>query len=163
MRSIHSKLTDVQKFNMQRTINNMRHGADALIDPSLITPMTDENSKSVLQPEVARHYTDQLATMIKKKFVAGPFDSPPFPNFRTNSLFAVNQSDKYCPILNLSKPDGNNFNKTIISSKMRKVTMSTACQFAATLRNTGQNSIMSKLDHVSAYKLVPVKPEQFYL
>ena len=163
MRSIHSKLTDVQKFNMQRTINNMRHGADALIDPSLITPMTDENSKSVLQPEVARHYTDQLATMIKKKFVAGPFDSPPFPNFRTNSLFAVNQSDKYRPILNLSKPDGNNFNEAIIPSKMRKVNMSTARQFAATLRNTGQNSIMSKLDHVSAYKLVPVKPEQFYL
>ncbi len=59
----------------------MRQGADALLDPTLLTPMTDENRKSVLHPEVARHNTDQLATMIKKKFVAGPFDSPLFLNF----------------------------------------------------------------------------------
>ena len=60
--------------------------------------------------EVGRLYTDQqLVTMIKKGFVASTFtpDQIPIPNLRTNCLFAVNQSDKYCPILNLSKPDSN--------------------------------------------------------
>ena len=148
---------------MQRTLDNMRNGADALIDPSKVSPMTDQNSKSVLHPEVGKHYTDQLATMVKNKFVAGPYDTSPIPNLRLNSLFAVNQSDKYRPILNLSKPEGNSYNEAVIPHKMRKVTMSTARQFADTLCKTGKGSYISKLDHVSAYKLVPAKPDQFYL
>lgn len=161
--AVYDDLDPDQRFNMARTIDNMRFGADALIDPTLLNPMVEENGRSVLQPEVARHYTDQLATMVKKGFVAGPFDESPIPNLRINSLFAVNQADKYRPILNLSKPKGNNYNDAIVQAKMRKVTMSTSRQFAETLTNTGRGSIISKLDHVSAYKLVPVKKEQFYL
>ena len=41
--------------------------------------------------------------------------------------------------------------------------MSTSYQFAETLHKTGEGSIISKLDHVSAYKLIPVKPDQYYL
>ena len=50
--------------------------------------------------EVGRFFTDQLVTMIKKGFVASLFkpDQIPIPNLRINCLFAVNQSDKYCPI-----------------------------------------------------------------
>ena len=53
--------------------------------------------------EVGKYYTDQLVTMIKKGFVAGPFtpDQIPIPNLRINCLFAVNQSDKYRPIYSL--------------------------------------------------------------
>ena len=148
---------------MARTIDNLRFGADALVDETLLKPMTDENSKSMHSPIVGKYYTDQLATMIKKKFVCGPFETSPIPNLRINSLFAVQQSDKYRPILNLSKPDGNNFNDAVIPAKMRKVSMSTSRQFADTLYKTGEGSIISKIDHVSAYKLIPVKPEQYYL
>ncbi len=41
--------------------------------------------------------------------------------------------------------------------------MSTARQFADTLCKTGKGTYISKLDHVSAYILVPAKPDQFYL
>ena len=161
----YEKLTEVQRFNMQRTIDTMRNGADALIDDSKLNFMEDENSKSVLQTEVAQFYTDQLATMVKKRFVCGPYDPEDVPveNLRLNSLFAVNQADKYRPILNLSKPEGNSFNEAIIPAKMRKVKMSTARQVADTIFDSGQDSVISKIDHVSAYKLIPVKREQFYL
>ena len=112
---------------------------------------------------VSRHYTDQLATMIKKGFVAGPFDESPVPNLRLNSNFAVNQSDKYRPILNLSKPDGNSFNEAIIPHKLRKVSMSTSHHVAKAIHDMGKGAILSKMDHVSAYKLMPVKFSQFYL
>ena len=134
-----------------------------MIDESKLSSLDDGNSKSVLLPEVARHYTDQLATMIKKGFVAGPFDESPVPNLRLNSLFAVNQSDKYRPILNLSKPDGNSFNEAIIPQKLRKVSMSTSRHVAKAIHDMGKGAILSKMDHVSAYKLMPVKPSQFYL
>ena len=55
--------------------------------------MAHQNSKSVLHPEVCKHYTDQLATKVKNKFVAGPYDTSPIPNLRLNSLFAINQSN----------------------------------------------------------------------
>ena len=70
----YDKLTEVQKFNMQCTIQTMRNGADALIDDSKLNFMEDKNSKSVLQTKVAQFYMDQLATMVKKQFVCGPYD-----------------------------------------------------------------------------------------
>ena len=54
----------------------------------------------------------------------------------------------YRLILNLSTPEGNSYNEAIIPHKMRKVTMSTARQFADTLYNTVKGSYISKLDHV---------------
>ncbi len=40
---------------------------------------------------------------------------------------------------------------------MQKVSMLTSHQFVATLKNTGRDSVISKLDHVSAFKLLQVK------
>ena len=155
----------MQILNMEETIRDLRHGAEALVNPKKIFDLNDHNSKSMLIHEVGRFYTDQLVTMIKKGFVAGPFtpDQIPIPNLRINCLFAVNQSDKYRPILNLSKPDGNSFNGAIYPEKLRKVSMSTGKQVAETIYNVGKNAIISKIDHVSAYKLVPVRHEDFYL
>lgn len=160
---LYDRFDEMQVHNITRTIENMRYGADALIDETLLGDLDDDNSKSVLLPDVAQFYTDQLATMVKKGYVCGPFDESPIENLRINSLFAVNQSDKYRPILNLSKPEGNSFNEAIVPAKMRKVTMSTPKQVAATIYAVGKDAILSKVDHVSAYKLVPVKPEQYYL
>ena len=69
--SQHAKLKPKDHHLMSHNIDNMRCGADALIDESLLSLMTDENSK-IMSKYV---YTDQLATMIKKKFVFGSFDS----------------------------------------------------------------------------------------
>ena len=150
---------------MQETIHDLRFGAEALVDTKKIFDLNDHNSKSMLIHEVGRFYTDQLVTMLKKGFVSGPYEPHqiPIPNLRINCLFAVNQSDKYRPILNLSKPDGNSFNGAIFPEKLRKVTMSTGRQVADTIYNVGRNAILSKIDHVSAYKLVPVRHEDFYL
>jgi hypothetical protein len=35
--------------------------------------------------------TDTIASWVKKKFVAGPFSTPPMPGFRANSVLAVPQ------------------------------------------------------------------------
>lgn len=148
---------------MEQTLLDMRYGAESLVDINKLHELDDKNSRSVLHSEVGRAYTDQLVTMIKKGFVAGPFPEPPIENLRINSLFAVNQADKYRPILNLSKPEGNAYNEAIIPHKIRKVSMSTARQVANTIYNMGPNSVLSKVDHVSAYKLVPVHPDHYFL
>ena len=148
---------------MEQTLLDMRYGAESLVDISQLHDLDDKNSRSVLHTEVGRAYTDQLVTMIKKGFVAGPFLESPVENLRINSLFAVNQADKYRPILNLSKPEGNSYNEAIIPHKIRKVSMSTPRQVADTIYKMGRNSVLSKVDHVSAYKQVPVHPDHYFL
>jgi hypothetical protein len=51
-----------------------------------------KNSKAALQH--GEEVTDTIASWIKKKFVAGPFDTPPLPNFRANSILAIPQTKK---------------------------------------------------------------------
>ncbi len=51
-----------------------------------------KNSKAATQH--GEEVTDTIAVWITKKFVAGPFDTPPLPNFRANLGHTSNKQDK---------------------------------------------------------------------
>jgi hypothetical protein len=104
--------------------------------------------------------TDTIATGIKKKFVAGLFDTPPPPpNFRVNMLMAKEEPTKIRPILNLSAPQGASFNDAVNVHALRKLTMCSPYIFAQTLRKAGKNALFAKLDCADAYKLIPCSPQ----
>ena len=65
---------------------NLCEGVDALVDESILYPLDDNKSKCVLLPEVTRHYTDRLATIINKGFVADPFYESPILNLQLINL-----------------------------------------------------------------------------
>ncbi len=96
---------------MEQTLLDMCYGVESLVNINQIHDLDDKNSCSVLHTEVS---------MIKKGFVAGPCLESPVEYLQINSLFAVNQADKYKPILNLSKPEGNSYNEALIPQKIRK-------------------------------------------
>ena len=146
-----------------QTIKNLRHGADSLVDYDKIRPLNDSNASNMGLQKIGSQYTDQLVTMIKKGYVSGPFLESPFPNARINSLFVVEQTDKYRPILNLSAPEGNSFNEAVIDDQMTKVIMSSPALVAKKLYSIGKGAYLSKIDHQSAYKLVPTKFEDLFL
>jgi hypothetical protein len=54
--------------------------------------LSKKNSKAAFN--LGQDVTDSIASWIKKGFVAGPFDSPPLPNFRANSILAIPQPNK---------------------------------------------------------------------
>lgn len=146
-------------------IQDLRYGADSLVNEDLLSPLCDSNAKNMSQQKIGSFYTDQLVTMQKKKYISGPFslEDPPIENVRINSLFAVEQHDKYRPILNLSAPKGNSFNEAIPDDKMEKVIMSSPVLVAKKLFMIGRGAFLSKIDHQSAYKLIPVKLHHLYL
>ncbi len=146
-----------------QTIKNLRFGADSLVDYEKIRPLFDTNASNMGLQKIGSQFTDQLVTMIKKGYVSGPFLKSPFDNARINSLFVVEQTDKYRPILNLSAPEGNSFNEAIIDNKMTKVIMSSPALVAKKLYSIGKGAYLSKIDHQSAYKLVPTKFDDLYL
>jgi hypothetical protein len=86
-----------------------------------------KNSKAAIQHE--EEVTDTTATWITKKFVAGPFDTPPLPNFRGNSILAIPQTNKTRICIIVSLPEGRSLNDNVDSSALEKITMSSAKNF----------------------------------
>ena len=71
--------------------------------------------------------------------------------------------DKYRPILNLSAPKSNAFNEHICDDRMNRVIMSSPVLVAKKLVKFGSGAWISKIDHSSAYKLIPVKYGHLWL
>jgi len=107
--------------------------------------------------------TDAVASWIKKGYVVGPFEKPPFEHFRANPLMAAVQKTKVRPILNVSSPKGNSLNEAIDEFSLQKINMSSPRLFAEELLKAGKGAIFSKSDIVDAYKLIPNAVEQYKL
>ena len=108
-------------------------------------------------------FTKVLAGWIEDGFVAGPFMSPPLPEFRANSIMVVEQKTKVRPILNMSYPDGDSYNDNVDELAVPKVRMSSPKQFGQSVLKAGTGALMSKMDMKDAYKNVPAKVEDLRL
>ena len=136
-----------------RTIERLEEGTAPALE--FIPGASEEkNSGSIIRN--GREFTDTLGTWIKRGFVAGPFDSPPFEGFKVNRVLGVVQKDKTRPVLDLSAPAGNSFNDAVIKDKLRKVKTFTAKDMGQELLRRGSNAVFTKIDWSDAYKNIPV-------
>ena len=154
IKSNEEKLTFTELSRAFKCVDNFKFGASSFQKmplPSCFCKNSVETAKFGTQ------ITDTIATWVKKGFVAGPFDMPPFENFRVNPLIAVDQGEKIRPVLNASLPKDMSFNDNVDVLKTEKVYMSTARRFGFAVCDAGINSIMSKFDLIDAYKNIPAK------
>jgi len=119
----------------------------------ILPPLRVPNTFSVVQH--GEEFTDVLAWWIRCGYVAGPFPTPPLPNFRTNAMMAVEQRGKIRIVMNLSGPEGESFNDAIAEQALEKISMSSARLFGYTLVDCGVGARMWKYDMVDAYKTIP--------
>jgi hypothetical protein len=129
-----------------------------------ITPLGSchvKNSKAAIQH--GEEVTDTIAAWITKKFAAGPFDTPPLPNFRENSILAIPQTNKTRICINVSLPEGRSLNDNVDSFALEKIAMSSAKNFGNSMISCGLNCVFAKPDIVDAYKNVPAKLEDLHL
>jgi hypothetical protein len=148
------QLTFCEKLRTNTCIDNLSLGASSFQKDSLPACFQKNATNTVTH---GREVSDAVASWLRKGFAAGPFDSPPVKNFRVNPLMAIQQSGKVRPVLNLSAPEKMSFNDNVDEDKLKKVRMTSAKQFAASLVEAGRNARFSKYDLVDAYKNVPVK------
>ncbi len=120
---------------------------------SVLPSITVPNTASVVLH--GEEFTDVLAWWIRNGYVAGPFDNPPLPEFRTNAMMAVEQRDKIRIVMNLSGPEGGSFNDAVNELALEKVTMSSARLFGYSIVECGIGARMWKYDMVDAYKTIP--------
>jgi hypothetical protein len=155
-----NNLTVHQFRRGMKIAEDLQFGAEAY-QKSVLPPITVENTESAY--EHGELLTDKIASWIDAGFVVGPFNAPPMPGFRANMLMAVVRNEAVRPIINLSEPKGYSFNDNVEKNRIEKVSMATAKSFSYAVRKAGVGSCMSKFDLRDAYKIVPVKKEDWKL
>ncbi|KAJ1156575.1 hypothetical protein NDU88_009293 [Pleurodeles waltl] len=96
--------------------------------------------------------------------IAGPFDSPPLKDFVCSPLGLVPKKDpgEFRLIHNLSAPRGASVNDAI-DPALCSVKYASLDGALTLLRKLGQGSLMAKADIESAFRLLPVHPDDYHL
>ena len=160
VKRVEKKLTVHQKKKARETVKNLKIGAPSYQLSHLKGSMMRNANSATTHGAM---FTETLENWIQEGFVAGPFLSPPLPEFRANSLMAIEQKDKVRPVLNMSYPEGSSFNDNLDEDILPKVKMSSAKQFGQAVLRAGKGALMSKMDMKDAYKHIPAKVEDFRL
>jgi len=151
VKSVQHLLTPSQVERAEKLMFELKEGA---VIPILKLPgLKDKNTPSVFAH--GKVFTDVLASWIKQGFVAGPFISPPLPDFRSNSMMAVEQPGKVRIVMNLSAPKEKSFNDAVNDLALEHVHMATAKNFGYSVIDCGKGCLMWKWDMCDAYKHIP--------
>ena len=107
---------------------------------------------------------EKLKKEIRLGRIAGPFVYPPMPNLRVSPIGLVPKSsgNAFRLIHHLSWPEGNSVNDWIDreDSIVKYTSFDDAVQCIAT---SGQSTLMAKSDIKSAFRLLPIRPQDFEL
>ena len=95
---------------MEEVIHNLRYGVATPFKHNP-EPLWAPTSHTQTDRTAAAGFTDNLCSWLKQGFVAGPFKEPPIEGLRINTVFSVEQPDKYRNIVNMSFSDSSvNYN-----------------------------------------------------
>ena len=140
-------------------VDGLRNGFDI----GYTGPFTDtlpKNLKSADQNK--QHIQKAINKEISRGHTAGPFSSPPFPLTHCSPIGAAPKKDGSVRIImDLSQPHGLSINDCISKEDF-------SCEYShfddATdlLMNAGRGSLLCKLDIKHAYRILPVRPDQWH-
>ena len=115
----------------------------------------------------ACEFFDKVSTAILKELnrghAVGPFSSPPLTNFHVSLLGAVPKNDGLMRVvLDLSSPKGFSVNDGILKDPY-SVTYTASDDSVNLVRKQGKGCYLAKLDIKHAFRLCPVRPEEWHL
>ena len=142
-------------------INSLRYGTHVgYTGPQ--KPRVSRNLISAIQhPEVV---SGNLRKELGLDRVAGPFNSPPLPNLQCHPVGVVpkKHSSEWRTIYHLSYPEGDSINDHIPKDPytLQYVRVDDAIHI---LQSLGPGSFMAKTDLKSAFRLIPIHPDDWHL
>ena len=119
-------------------------------------------SSASLQPSVIDDY---LHRELAKGRIAGPFSSPLLPHLHISRFGVIpkrHQPGKWRLILNLSSPDGHSVNDGIRKDPFTVQYMKVDDTIDR-IMSLGRGTLLAKFDVESAYRIIPVHPNDLYL
>ena len=145
-------------------LTGIQEGFHVGFNPALVSLRSARQNmlSASLQPSVIDDY---LRTELAKGRVAGPFSTPPLPNLHVSRFGVIpkkHQPNKWRLILDLSHPEGHSVNDGVprdpFSVQYMKVD-----DIIAGIMSFGRGALLAKFDVESAYRIVPVHPDDRYL
>jgi hypothetical protein len=106
----------------------------------------------------------KLAKELDAQRLAGPFATPPFPNFRISPLGVVPKKTpgEFRLIHHLSFPKGTSVNDGI-SSQNTTVSYATITDAIQLIKQAGRGCYLAKTDIRNAFRLIPIRPDDYDL
>ena len=106
----------------------------------------------------------KLAQELDNKRIAGPFREKPFDPFVLSPIGVVPKKElgKFRMIQHLSYPEGSSVNDGI-DDVAKKVEYQSIDDAIFMIREAGPGCFMSKCDIASAFRIIPLRPDQYYL
>lgn len=145
-------------------ISGLTNGFRLGFDPSAVSLQSAAHNmpSASLQPSVIDQY---LLTECEKGRVAGPFLISPIPNLPASRFGVIpkkHQLGKWRLILDLSSPSGHSVNDGILKEPF-SVQYMREDDVISGIMSFGQGTLLAKFDVESAYRDIPVHPEDRYL
>ena len=116
----------------------------------------------------AYQYSDFASSQLNKEIIAhrilGPFLSPPIPNLRVSPIGVVPKKEpgQFRIIHHLSYPEGLSVND-FIDKNVASVNYTSFDQAVHIIQIMGKGCYLSKADIKSAFRLIPIRQEDFNL
>ena len=147
------------RYLVNYIVDGLRNGFDIGFRGD-VTPTLPKNLKSAYQNKEG--VQQAINKEIERGHTAGPFPNPPFPVTHCSPIGSAPKKDGSARlIMDLSQPHGTSINDAI--SKEQFVCEYSHFDEATDLINKlGRNSLMCKLDIKHAYRLLPVRPDQWH-
>ena len=123
-------------------------------------PRVSSVEPNLLSAQQSPHVVDQkLARELTAHRLAGPFDSPPFSQFRISPLRIVPKKSpgEYRLIHHLSYPYGSSVNDGIAFENCT-VTYARIDDAIQLIRSAGQDCYLAKTDIQRAFRIIPIHP-----
>ena len=148
------------KAFVRQLIDDLQHGCNiGYLGPQFAHSANNLASAS-RQPEVI---DAALQKECEAGRILGPFQSPPLPNFRSSGLGLVPKHDGGWRIIyHLSAPAPHSINDYIDPNSF-SLTYCTIDDAYSIINRLGHNALLSKIDLKDAFRLIPVRPEDWNL
>ena len=139
-------------------IDGLTHGFDIGFRGEL-TETFPKNNQSALKNKDGVSKTIQKE--VQRGHTAGPFPMPPFKKFHCSPIGASIKKDKSVRlVMDLSQPTGAAINESISKDEF-SANFSHFDDAVKLITTAGRNSYLCKLDIKHAYRLIPVRPDQW--
>ena len=109
--------------------------------------------------------TEKITKELQLNHIAGPFTSPPMPNFHVSPLSLRPKSDNsgWRLLHDLSFPYNDDSVNSSIPDNYKKVQYSSIQNAINLIQQIGPNTNLCKSDIQSAFTLIPIHPEDYHL
>lgn len=153
--SFHPNQTYVQSL-----IHDLQHGCSIGYTGPQYTHFSNNLTSAFQQPDIL---DTNIITECREGRIIGPFQTPPLPNFRCSGLGLVPKHDGgWRAIYHLSAPYGSSIND-FISSQDYTLSYCSVDDAFAIVSALGRGALMAKIDLKNAFRLIPVRPQDWNL